>query len=454
MELQSLADQARELRSAKMAEAEKILVAAATGGEGGKSRPLTDDETRKYDSLMDEAAGAAKEQTRCQQLIDEKAALSLTTGRRSAPSAAVGAIVEPLKPVEIRTLRRAKALRSFKGADAQRDAYTAGQWLLATVGGDTRAAQWCADNGIETRALATTTNSLGGYSVPEVLESTIIDLREERGVARRSLRVMPMSTDSHIIPRRASGLTAYFVAENAEITASDKGWDAVQLVARKLAVLCRYSSELNEDSILSIADDLASEIAYAFADKEDECGFNGDGTSTYGGIVGLKSGTLAGSKVTAAAGNTGFGTLDLEDFEAMVGKLPQYASAGARWYVSNVGWANSMLRLAEAAGGNTVAQIAGGAPKQFLGYPVEIVQVMNSTLGAQTSTDGLAYLGNLQLAATMGTRRGISIQVDGSRYFEFDQLAIRGTERFDINYHERGTSTVAGPVIMLSTPGS
>ena len=54
----------------------------------------------------------------------------------------------------------------------------------------------------------------------------------------------------------------------------------------------------------------------------------------------------------------------------------------------------------------------------------------------------------------MGTRRGVSIQVDSSRYFEYDQLAIRGTERFDINYHERGTSTVAGPVIMLSTPSS
>ena len=54
----------------------------------------------------------------------------------------------------------------------------------------------------------------------------------------------------------------------------------------------------------------------------------------------------------------------------------------------------------------------------------------------------------------MGSRRGVSIQVDGSRYFELDQLAIRGTERFDINYHERGTASVAGPVIMLSTPSS
>lgn len=454
MELQTLADKARELRASKMTEAEAIIVAAATGGENGGSRPLTEDESRKYDSLMDESAAALKEQTRCEKLIAEKASLAQSVGRRSAPSAAVGSIVEAPKPVEIRTLRRAKALRSFRGADAERNAYASGQWLLATLGNDTRAAQWCQDNGIETRALQTTTNSLGGYSVPDQFETAIIDLREERGVARRSLRLRAMASDVLVVPRRASGVTAYFVAENSEITASDKGWDAVQLVARKLAVLCKYSSELNEDSILSIADDLAGEIGYAFADKEDECLFNGDGTSTYGGIVGLKSGTLAGSKVTAITGNTAFSTLDLEDFEAMVGKLPQYAVNGAAWYVSRAGWANSMLRLAEAAGGNTVAQIAGGAPLQFLGFPVVISQVMNSTLTAQTSTDGLCYLANLDLAASMGTRRGVSIQVDSSRYFEYDQLAIRGTERFDINYHERGTASVAGPVIMLSTPSS
>ena len=54
----------------------------------------------------------------------------------------------------------------------------------------------------------------------------------------------------------------------------------------------------------------------------------------------------------------------------------------------------------------------------------------------------------------LGTRRGIEIAVDPSRYFEFEQLAIRGTQRFDLNVHEKGTASVAGPVIMLSTPAS
>jgi hypothetical protein len=43
-----------------------------------------------------------------------------------------------------------------------------------------------------------------------------------------------------------------------------------------------------EDAIISIADDLAEEIVYAFSLKEDQCGFIGDGTSTYGGIVGCQ----------------------------------------------------------------------------------------------------------------------------------------------------------------------
>jgi HK97 family phage major capsid protein len=221
-----------------------------------------------------------------------------------------------------------------------------------------------------------------------------------------------------------------------------------------LAVLCKYSSEIAEDAVISIADDLAMEIAYAFADKEDECGFNGDGTSTYGGIVGLKNAVLAGSKYTAITGNTAFSTLDLDDFEAMVGKLPQFAVGGAAWYISRVGWANSMLRLAEAAGGNTTAQIAQGAALQFLGFPVVISQVLNSTTSAQTSTDGICYLANLDMGASFGSRRGVSIAVDGSRFFESDQLAVRGTERFDINVHEKGTSSVAGPIIMMSTPSS
>jgi hypothetical protein len=41
------------------------------------------------------------------------------------------------------------------------------------------------------------------------------------------------------------------------------------------------------DSAADVAQSVASEIADAFAAKEDDCGYNGDGTSGFGGIAGL-----------------------------------------------------------------------------------------------------------------------------------------------------------------------
>jgi HK97 family phage major capsid protein len=171
--------------------------------------------------------------------------------------------------------------------------------------------------------------------------------------------------------------------------------------------------------------------------------------------VGLKSGTAAGSKYTAISGNTAFSTLDRDDFEAMVGQLPQYAEANAKWYISKAGWAASMLRLIDAAGGNTWRDLASGKRElSFLGYPVVIVQVMNTTLTAQTSTDGLAYFGDMRQSVTFGNRRGMSVFPSEHRYMELNQIGVRGLERFDINYHERGTASAAGSLIMLSTPSS
>jgi HK97 family phage major capsid protein len=359
-----------------------------------------------------------------------------------------------------------KAFNSPNSALNEKQAYLAGMFFLGAIGTsipglrDDRVINWNREHGIDLsfrNALGGENNLLGGVLVPDEVEQRVIDLREARGVARREAMVSPMSSDTKLVARRTGGLTAYFVGQNPSsgITESDKNWDNIELVAKTLATLTRYSIQLSDDAIISIGDDLTSEIAYAFADKEDECLFNGTGTSTYGGIVGLKSGTLAGSKVTAATGNTAFSTLDLADFEAMVGKLPTYAEPNAKWYVSKAGWAASMLRLVDAGGGNTWRDLADGKRElSFLGYPVVISQVMNSTLDAQTSTDGLVYFGDMRQAVTLGNRRGVSVFPSEHRYMEYNQIGIRGMQRFDLNYHERGTSTVAGSIIMLSTPGS
>jgi len=352
--------------------------------------------------------------------------------------------------------------RAYTGEKSKEKAYIAGRFFMAALYDHEGSQKWCNDHGVAWKsggprgALSTGDNSKGAVLVPTEVEQAIIVLREERGVAAREARLERMMSDTKLVPRYASGPTAYFVGENDAITGSDIKHDNIQLTAKKLAALVLASTEISEDAYIDIGDMITMHIAYAFADKEDECLFNGDGTSTYGGMTGLKHGLNAGSKVTAPTADIAFSDLIIDTFESMVGKLPSYADNGnAKWYIHRAGWAASMARLADAAGGNTTETIAAGPNmRMFLGYPVVFVNVMNSTLTDQTSTDGLCYFGNLSMAAAIGRRRGITIRVTEERYIEYDQIGIFGTQRFDVNVHERGTSSAAGPIIGLSTPSS
>jgi len=335
-------------------------------------------------------------------------------------------------------------------------AYASGQWCLAHLMGHAPARRWLDDYGAQHLTMTGSVDSEGGIFIPPEYSMSIIDLQEQYGTARRKCNVIPMGSDTLVVPRRLSGLTAYFVGEDSATTESELAFNQVQLVCRTIATLTRLSKELATDAVIDIAGIVAREIALAFAEKEDRMLFLGDGTSTYGGTVGLITACAAATATvsTAATANTAFSTLDLTDFEEMIGMLPMYPGIRPEWYISQAGWAASMMRLADAAGGNTTTDIEGKRADSFLGYPVNKVQIMNSTLGAQTSTNGLAYFGDLSMGTTLGSRQGIQVEADSSRYFEYRQIAIQGTERVDINVHDVGDTSNAGPVIMLATPSS
>ena len=347
--------------------------------------------------------------------------------------------------------KRHGKLRYFKD---EKDAYLSGLWYRSRFFGDKVAlAKLEADH----QDLAmTTVDSTGNIFIPDPALQTIIDLRESYGTARQKCNIQPMASDTLTIPRRLSGLTVYFVGETSAATESEPEWNQVKLTCRTLATLTRVSKELSEDATISIAEKISSEIAYAMAVKEDQCLFLGTAASTYGGITGLITAcaTATATVSTALTANTAYSTLDLADFEAMIGMLPEYPGIRPEWYIHKSGWAASMMRLADAAGGNTADVIEGKRQQTFLGYPVNFVNVMNSTLGAQADVNGLCYFGDLSMAATFGDRRGISVDSSTERYFEYRQVGIQGHERFDINVHDVGDASAAGPVIMLATPTS
>jgi HK97 family phage major capsid protein len=344
-------------------------------------------------------------------------------------------------PAKAKAVRQLKA---FKGPDAERDAYASGQFINAVLGSD-KSKQWCRDHGV-LNAMGENNDLNGGSLVPVQFENSVISLLEEYGVFARYARNYPMTSDSATLPRRVGGLTAYAVGENAEITSSDASVNQVNLTARKFATLTKVSSELSEDAAIALADMLATEIAYAHAVKQDSCGFLGDGLPTYGSIVGLANVLAAGSVSTAAAGQNTAAGLTIAVFQDAVSKLPQYPGIRPVWFCHSAVYWNVLARLQFAAGGNTVMDLAGAPMQQFMGYPVVFSQTLPSSISGSTK---FAYFGDLGLACTMGMRRSLTIKSDASRYVDFDQIGVFSNIRYDINIHEIGTASVAGPIVQL-----
>jgi HK97 family phage major capsid protein len=417
-----------------------------------ENRDLTAEETAEIDAIQgtDDKPGILQKL-----YADEKRAVRMDANQQARVRTVGGRVLDAQQnastasdePKAIKvpaTAKRHGSLKHFKGQDAEANAYLSGRFLMAAIGNHEPSKAWLADHGIR-MAHSSDDNSKGGYLVPEVLENVLIDLKEEFGMFRRYAMNWPMSSDVSLVPRRVSGFTTYFVGQNETITPSTTVLDQIRLEAKKLAALTQFSSELNEDAIIAVADFYAREFAYALAVKEDQCGFLGNGTSAFGGIVGLEN-ALADGSISIAGSITTAAALTLANFEAVVARLPEFPGIQPAWYIHKALYHTTMGRLQVAAGGNTVSDIGNGPVMQFLGYPVRFIQTLPSAAATNVK---IAYFGDLAMAATMGTRRGVTLRADESIYFAQDALALRVTERFDINVHERGTATTAGPIIAL-----
>jgi HK97 family phage major capsid protein len=315
---------------------------------------------------------------------------------------------------------------------------------------------WCQQNGVSIdvmAALSTGINTAGGALVPDVMSTRVIELIDEYGAFRANADGFPMTSSSETVPRRTGGLTAHYVGENTEGSESDASWDNVEFVAKKLMVLTRMSSEISEDAIISLGDKMTMEIALAFALKEDQVGFNGDGTSTYGGMTGVLVKAIDGShgkaKVAAASGHDTFAEIDADDLTKLMAAIPTYAKRRSKWYCSPTALELVFNAIRLAGGGNTMENLSNMPAPVFLGYPIVITEVMADDSGATYNGAVMVAFGALSLAATVATRRDIRVQVSEHRYHELDQIGIRGTMRHSIVAHDLGSDTIKSPFAVL-----
>ena len=446
---------------------------------------MTDEQRAKYTALDTEAAALVTEKETLEADEKRKAAKAARKAHLTVPVLTGGRQLEhdsaePLDMPNTRqsipawVKRQSGQLKAFKGEQegkqAAERAFRFGMFCRALAGLQnprlrSKRAEGFAEKeweGIFAAAHGETDAFGSEILVPEEFSNDMIDLRLRYGVARRLFRVRKMNRDTLRVSRRGDELDASFVGENAVIPEDNVTWDDVMLVAKKLAVIARWSNELDEDAIIDLGDYLADSIGYAFAKKEDQSCLIGDGTSTYGGIVGLITklqdfdgagtdsiGVIAGSGVLTA--------LTLNDFIKIPGYLPDYAAArgdGLKWLMHRLVYHTIVGPLMVSGGNPTWADIQGRMTPMLGGYPVEFTNVLPTT---QATSTIFALFGDFQAAGTFGDRRQETISfsehatVGGESVWQRDQIAIRGTERFDFLAHDVGDASTYGPVVALRT---
>ena len=419
----------------------------------------SEDQTAELRKLSDEADKVKSDLEFEGKLAAKEAELRAVVEKATPAPAPIAAPAAEERKAEVRAIYpHHTTLRAFNdGPEAVEQAYKMGRWIRGNVFKNSDDLRWCRDHGVEARALSEGSNASGGALVPEEFANRVIRLVETYGTfAASGVETVTMTRDTMVIPKRLTGTSAYFIGEGSAITESEPTYGNVSLTAKKLAVACRMSSEVVEDALISLADACAQEFSTSLAYTVDLCGWLGDGSGSVGGIRGIVSkidnGSHTASVHSAAPGNTGFETLDIEDFLGAMGKLPMYARSGAAWYVSPAGYAASIARLKYAAGGS-VAELGSAAGETFLGYPVRMVHVMNSTLGADANRVKVLF-GNLGLSSIYARRRDFSVRLFDQVYATTDQVLLQGTMRFDINHHSLGSTSEVGPVVALKSAAS
>lgn len=314
------------------------------------------------------------------------------------------------------------------------------------------------------------TTAAGQATVPEGFDADLHQLLLQYGVARRCARVVNMTTERVSRPKATGDLTMYYPADGSAGTESTKTFSNVFLNAKEGMVIVKASRALTQDSAINIADDAGRDIVRAAAKQEDNSLFNSNGSGATNGYIPQTSGilfqigaggasastpfvqtaeTTTNSRVYDSGSSTGALGVTLAEVVALMSLPGAFVGRSMAFHCTQQIGAAIFLRLAASVGGIQPMQIEGlGMVNTFLGAPIIYNNVMTTAIGNQASRQLLVY-GDISLAADFGDRMGLAVEISEQRYWDENNIGIKGTIRHDVNVHALGATTTAGPLAVL-----
>ncbi|MGE5698327.1 MAG: phage major capsid protein [Candidatus Sericytochromatia bacterium] len=263
-------------------------------------------------------------------------------------------------------------------------------------------------------ALTTASNSGGDILRPEIVGPLIVQPVIAESVAAQVSTVVQTASHDYRLPIVQADPTAAWVAESAEITPTDADLGAVVATPAKVAALSVISRELADDSSPEAADVIGQGLARDIARKIDLAFFTAVGGVAPVGLTGATS-----------AQDVTYDATDLDVFAEAI-SLAETVGARTTAFVTNPTVALALSQLKEATGSikpllSTDSAAAGTAPgaRTVLGVPLYVApDVATNTVWAIPKDRVYVVI-----------RNDTRVEVDRSRFFTSDQVAIRATMR-------------------------
>jgi len=278
----------------------------------------------------------------------------------------------------------------------------------------------------------------GGFLIPEILRSQLLELALEEAVMRPRATVIPMNTlrvpiptvdDTSHVSSVFGGVQFFWAEESAAMPESQASFGRIVLDAKKLTGFFKVPNELLADAP-AFSGWFDSRIPVGLAYFEDIAFLTETGAGTPEGVIGSPAyvavGPNAGARTTA-------NKIQYPDVVAMWQQLLPQSQRNAIWIASHDTFAQiASLQLSTANaspgiwfGGYASNDATNTPPMQLFGRPIYFTEKVPKlgTLGDISLIDPSYYL--------VGDRQAMSVQSSEHFAFQNDQTAFRIIERVD-----------------------
>ena len=295
---------------------------------------------------------------------------------------------------------------------------------------------------MEIKTMETTTDSAGGFLVPEELYSEIIRIAEDYGYARKYARKFNL-TSSAAINAEASSVSVTWPGEGNAGSASQPVLKQLKLEPKTLMGITTQSNELLADANVSVVDYLTLLFAEAFAGEEDNQAFNGVGTP-FTGILQHNDVT----EVIMGSTKTAFTDVTIDNLIDMRSQVKSSVLPTCGYWMHRTVW-GVIQKITEGSRHvltYTNPQVVMTGPTQLrmlapVGaidqYPVYLSDKMPAVSATAVSTPFIIF-GSLERGLFFGDRQQVAMAISEhatvgtENLFEENKSAVRMTERVAI----------------------